>query len=57
MNESDEWFLRFLSFYSEIIELYLFSGARSLLFAKLTEDEMIQVKSPNFFSTWYLVLQ
>ena len=36
-NESHEWFLK-RSPNSVIIELYLFSGARSLLFAKLTED-------------------
>ena len=41
-NESDEWFLSFLSLYSEIIKLYLFSGASSLLFAKLTEDQIIR---------------
>ena len=44
-NESDEWFLSFLSLYTEIIELYLFSGARSLLFAKLKEDQMIRKSS------------
>ena len=41
-NESDEWFLSFLSLYSETVKLYLFSGARSLLFAKFTEDQLIR---------------
>ena len=54
-NESDEWFLSFLSLYSEIIELYLFSGARSLLFAKLTEDQMIRKSSRlwNFVESFF----
>ena len=50
-NESDESFLSFLSLYSEIMEPYLFSGARSLLFPKLTEDQMIRksINSPLEF--------
>ena len=54
-NESDEWFLSFLSLNSEIIELYLFSGARSLLLAKLTEDQMIRKSSRlwNFVESFF----
>ena len=57
-NESDEWFLSFLSLYSEIIKLYLFSGARSLLFAKLTEDQMIRKSCRlwNFVESFFKLL-
>ena len=57
-NESDEWFLSFLSLYSEITKLYLFSGASSLLFAKLTEDQMIHKSCRlwNFVESFFKLL-